>query len=292
MTIDSTIGSFLRRNFPGGRGVKCKFCGSRDVVKYGRYQGIQRYFCKECNRKFADNDAPPHMKTPSFQMAMALNMFYEGKPICDIRRYIEQRYKNYPSTSTIYRWIVHFSEMAIEKSKTCRPQIGNLWIAAETPLKMRGEKWWVWDIVDSRTRFLLASCISRSRSMQNAQELMNQAAKKAGRLPRRVITNTLEAYLDKINSAAPQEDSQHGVFVVKQSRGMTEKVSKVLKYRAKVIQQAKKEEVSELLLNASLVHYNFFKPHKDLKYRTPAEKAGNGPLFDSWLSVVEEDSSP
>jgi transposase-like protein len=34
-------------------------------VKYGTFQGMQRYFCKDCRRKFADNDSLPGMKTPS-----------------------------------------------------------------------------------------------------------------------------------------------------------------------------------------------------------------------------------
>jgi len=34
----------------------CKFCGSRNIIRYGRFRGIQRYFCNDCQRKFADNE--------------------------------------------------------------------------------------------------------------------------------------------------------------------------------------------------------------------------------------------
>ena len=33
---------------------KCKLCGSRRIVRYGHYQGVQRWWCKDCERKFAD----------------------------------------------------------------------------------------------------------------------------------------------------------------------------------------------------------------------------------------------
>jgi len=34
----------------------CKHCGSKAVVKYGTYKGVQRYYCKRCRRKFKGDD--------------------------------------------------------------------------------------------------------------------------------------------------------------------------------------------------------------------------------------------
>jgi len=44
--------------------MNCKYCGSPNVVKFGTFNGIQRYWCKDCKRKFADNKALLKMKTP------------------------------------------------------------------------------------------------------------------------------------------------------------------------------------------------------------------------------------
>jgi transposase-like protein len=281
MVVNSAINGFFKRSLEKGESTKCKFCGSKNAVKYGQYQGIRRYFCKDCKRKFADNDASPHMKTPASHVASALNLFYERKSICTIRRHIEQQFKNYPSNSTIYRWVVRFTKIAIEKTKACRPTTGRVWIAAETPLKINGERWWIWDIIDSRTRFLLASYVLQVRTAQRAQMLMAQAAEKASKFPRRVITNTLETYLSSI---------QYAGLIIKSSKDMTERVSKPLKYRIGIMQRVKKVKASRLLLDGCLVHYNFIKPHEDLNYRTPAEKARVNLPFNSWLSMVTEDS--
>ena len=32
--------------------MKCKYCGSKSVVKFGTYKGVQRYYCKHCKRSF------------------------------------------------------------------------------------------------------------------------------------------------------------------------------------------------------------------------------------------------
>jgi transposase-like protein len=55
---------------------KCKNCGSKNIVRFGHYRGVQRWWCKDCKRKFIHNDALPKMKTPVIQVASALSSFY------------------------------------------------------------------------------------------------------------------------------------------------------------------------------------------------------------------------
>ena len=76
------------------KGLKCKFCGSGNVVRYGKYKGVQRYFCKNCKRKFVDNDALPKMKTPVRQIASAISGYYGGMSLDSVARHLEQQYGN------------------------------------------------------------------------------------------------------------------------------------------------------------------------------------------------------
>lgn len=92
----------------------CKFCGSRQIVRYGHYRQVQRWWCKDCRRKFVHNEALPGMKTPMIQVASALSSFYEGMPIRGIRRNIRQTFGNYPQNAAIYGWIQRFTKVAIE----------------------------------------------------------------------------------------------------------------------------------------------------------------------------------
>ncbi|MBA7653923.1 hypothetical protein ES703_61788 [subsurface metagenome] len=61
--------------------ITCKLCNSDNVIKYGKYKGIQRYFCRNCKSKFKSDDTLFHMKTPANQVSSALNMYYEGMSI-------------------------------------------------------------------------------------------------------------------------------------------------------------------------------------------------------------------
>jgi hypothetical protein len=44
--------------------IACKYCGSKNVIRYGHFRGIQRFWCNDCQRKSADNDTLPNMQTP------------------------------------------------------------------------------------------------------------------------------------------------------------------------------------------------------------------------------------
>jgi len=136
--------------------LSCKFCGSKKVIRYGHYRGVQRFFCKDCKRKFADNDALPNMQTPIEQVGAAIGMYYEGQSLNSIRRLLTQIYHSYPSDSTVYRWISRFTRQAINEAKTYKPEVGDTWVADETVLDIDGQNVWFWDIIDAKTRFLQA----------------------------------------------------------------------------------------------------------------------------------------
>ena len=119
--------------------LKCKYCQSEDIVKFGTYNGVQRYWCKACKRKFKADDALFHMKTPANQVSSALNMYYEGMSVKAIRRQLQQEHDNSPSTATIYEWIQKYTQYAIDSAKGYHPQVGGVWVADETVLEIDGQ---------------------------------------------------------------------------------------------------------------------------------------------------------
>lgn len=268
----------------------CKYCGSTNVVRYGRENVVQYWWCKDCKRKFADNDALPDMRTPIMQVSAALSMYYRGMSIDEIRGHLEQQYNHSPSSSTIYDWICRFSEEADRKTRDYKPNVGYVWLADETMLDIGGKKIWFWDLIDIKSRFLLASHMSFNRTSQQAQSLVEKAVRRAGKSPKVIITDKLTAYLDGIEMALGG-DTQHVQskgFTTKPNTNIIERFHGILKSRTKVMRGLKTPESALLFLDGWLAYYNFFRPHEALGNKTPAEKAGlNIPLKD-WLDVVKQ----
>lgn len=101
-------------------------------------------------------------------------------------------------TETISWWVARFSKEAVRQTKDYKPKVGDVWVADETVLKIGGENLWVWDMTDTKTRFLLASHMSTRRTTRDAQKLMELASERAGKVPRIVLTDKLQAYLDGV----------------------------------------------------------------------------------------------
>ncbi len=287
----------------------CKYCQSSHVIKWGQHNGIQRYFCKDCQRKFVSTDTIPKMHTDTKTIADVLNMYYEGMSENKVRRNLIQQDGKYISTGTVYKWANRFTDLAVQESDKYHPKVGDTWIADETYVrvdkrlngdtvasnpysKSRKAKWVIfWDIIDADTRFLLASHITTSRSKRDAQILMEKAAKRAGKAPKVVVTDKLGSYLDGIELAygSDTEHKQGGPFDIEKNTNLIERFHGTLKDRTKVMRALRNRDTLQQFSDGWLVHYNYFRPHMSLgNDTTPARAAGVDFPFHNWRDVVEQ----
>ncbi|MDD5338156.1 MAG: DDE-type integrase/transposase/recombinase [Dehalococcoidales bacterium] len=269
--------------------VTCKHCHSQNIRKYGTYKGEQRYWCNECKRKFADDNTLYKMKTPAKQVASALGMYFGGMPLDSIQRQLEQDYGIRMSESGIWYWVARFSRDAMEKAREFKPKVGDVWIADETVLKIGNRNVWFWDIIDVKTRYLLASHISRFRNTKACKVLINKALKVAGKKPKRIITDKLKAYIKGIRKTAGR-NTQHiqgSPFEVDDtSTSIIERFHGTLKDRTKIVRGFRNIDNARLITDAWLVYYNFLKEHTTLRNIPPARAMGETP-FKDWADIVE-----
>ncbi len=271
-----------------GSNVVCKYCGSENVIKYGKYKDVQYYYCKDCYSKFKDNENLFHMKTPANQVTSALSMYYEGMSIKAISRNLKQEFGNMPSTATIYEWIQKYTQYATDSIRGYKPKkIGDTWVADETVIEIDGNNVWLWDIIDYDTRFLLATRISRSRTTQDAQILYDRAVKMAGKDPEKVITDKLASYLD-VRWGKDTEHIRSRPFAVENNTQLIERFHETLKQRTKVMRGLKNIASALEFMEGWLVHYNYLRPHHSLKDKTPAEVAGIDFPYKNWADIIRK----
>ncbi len=268
----------------------CKYCQSEHVRKYGLVKGIQRYFCNDCRRKFVATDTIPKMQYSTSKIADVLNMYYEGMSLYEIRRNLIQQHNDYISDVTALNWVRRFSKMAIMEAGKYKPDVGSVWTADETVIDLDGKNVWLWDIIDTKTRFLLATHMSYTRTSKDAEALMRQAYERTGKIPRVIYTDKLKAYLEGIERVFGADTKhQHGSpFNIENNTNVIERMHGTIKSRTKVMRGLHSLESARLYLDGWLVHYNFFRPHMSLNDRTPASVAGIRFPFRNWKDVVEQ----
>lgn len=273
----------------------CKYCNSPSTVKFGVVSGRQRYWCKECKRKFVASEAAPKlpkMKYPSQVVALALTCYFDGMSLDDIRTHLEQEYSVRVSIPSIYSWVIRFSEEAVKRSRDFQPIVGSTWIATEnSDIRLpAGRKFFFWDIMDLESRYLLASSIRVERTAEDALDLMKKAVAIAGKMPNRIITDKLAAYLDGVELTfdADTKPVQAKPFVGEDFTDIIEQFRGTLEDRRNVIRRFIKMERARDLADVYLVYYNFFKKHEPLDNIPPAQKMGMDLPFKDWTEVLEQ----
>jgi len=188
----------------------------------------------------------------------------------------------------VYRWITKFTKQAINEVKDYKPNVGDVWVCDETMLDIEGRKLWFWDLIDAKTRFLLASRLSRSRTTKDAALLMNGARRKAGKSPKTIITDKLQAYLDGVEYVfgADTEHIKTHPFTIETNTNLIERFHGTLKDRTKIMRGLKDITSARLITDGWLLHYNYLRPHESLEGKTPAEVAGVKYPYRNWQEVV------
>lgn len=189
----------------------CPECQSENIIKSGirktQFGVKQRYECKNCHKRFVLSPIK-NIKGNAKLVCLAMDCYYRGLSYRDISHQFSQFYNLKISHVTIREWVLRFSEVMEKYSKTIQPKIKGVWNADETMvLTKRGvdrknpnkEFDYVWNVMDNKSKFLLASVNSgRGRSSKDAQKVLTEAYKQNGTIPFQVITDKLGAYQDGV----------------------------------------------------------------------------------------------
>lgn len=269
--------------------IECKYCNSSNIVKYGTFQAMQRYFCKNCHRKFADNDALPKMKTPVWIISLALNCYYNGMSLGAIQREINQQHGAYYAQSSIYNWIIRFSEEAVRQAKLLQPKVSDIWLLCSTPIRTGSRLLWFWDIFDKNSIYLITSHLSESGTEQEKLRFINTtylAIKKQPRYPITVLlshTSRIVQPIRKVKESAPSNK----IFFKKADEDSVMPFYKLLKKRNEVVHNFKSINKAQILTDAWIVHYNYLKESKKIGSTQPKQKMDKIP-FKNWADIVSQ----
>lgn len=271
---------------------KCKFCQSTNVVRNGKRNGTQYYLCKSCGRGFVYNKGLPRMRYPIDTVADGVYRYYAGESLNKITEGIRQTTERKPADSAIYGWVKRLTKIALAKSKDYTPKVGDKWLADECVIKLKdGKKYWLINVIDYHTRFLLASRLFSNRGIKEICLTFKAAKGKAQKSPKYMLTDGWKAYDDgcELVFGADTKHIKTTPFERKElSTNIVERWHGTLKDRLKPMRGMDKSETQQLILEGFVFNYNYLRPHEALKGKTPAEAAK---IYDfpykSWLDVIK-----
>ena len=248
--------------------VDCPACGSAQVVKVGKQNGQQRYLCRGCSKKFRSNGIAHGHRVSTEQIGMAIRMFYSGMSYKQIAESMADAFDiPEPSKATIYEWVRDYTDKAVETlgQPQYKAQTGEEWVADEMQLRVGGEKYWNWNVMDAKSRFILASHLSRNRDLKAAETVMEKASEAAAKPPKVIKTDRLGSYPGAINLVFPYtKHVQSDGIRAEINNNLSERLQGTYRQRTKTMRGLDSLESGQRYLDGWTLTYNFFREHEAL----------------------------
>jgi transposase-like protein len=280
----------------------CLYCNSENLIKSGirktKIGTKQRYECRDCKKRFVLSPIPK-IKGNEKLVCLAMDCFYKGLSYRDISDQFKQFYGLSLSHETIRNWVLKFSKIMEKYSKTLQPKINGVWNADETlVLTKRGKDNdkpnknfdYVWNVIDNKSKFLLASINSgRSRKSKDAVKVLKEAYEQNGKIPFQIITDRYAGYQDGVRKAFRNWGTQRKVkhtSIVGHRKEINNNAIESHHTQQKEFQKVRRGITkTQDYADGFKVYHNFIR--KNVKDKTtPAEKVGIGVNGNRWNTLL------
>ncbi len=283
--------------------IVCPKCFNPTYQKFGirhnKYGDMQRYVCKACNHRFVVNPAFENAKASAKIITAAIDLYFKGVSFRKISDHLKQFYSFDIHCSNVCRWITKFTNVVQPYVDSLVPkQICGVYHVDDMLLHVRKEKnnelqtrenhtrhkfdnhySWLWNLMDSKTRFWICSTLTQKRDTVSGIQVLKDMKKRAP-MPKAFVHDGLptydEAYRKELyNLQNPRVQNIRSVSIRHEGlNARVERLNGTVRDREIVMRGLDKQKTAQDLLDAMRIHYNFIRPHMALENKTPAEKAG------------------
>ncbi len=270
--------------------VNCPDCESARVVKIGTRNGYQRYLCRACSKKSHANGKAKGRRFPADQMGAAIRMFYSGMSYQQIAESMGTTYDiPEPSKATIYQWVRDYTKDALKEMERHPAHTGGRWAVDEMQLDVGRQQYWIWNVMDESTGYLLASHLTKERDARSAEAVLKKAAAAATETPRTVKTDQWPYYVPAVKKVFPR--TRHirppGGGKLEDIKNPSERVRGLFRQRTRTLREFGSKEKGQLYLDGWTLDYNLFRDHESTGGKPPGQAAKVNPTFNEWADVVK-----
>ena len=270
--------------------IHCPDCASAHVVKDGKQSGQQRYLCRGCRKKFRANGKAQGRRMDAELMGSAIRDFYSGKSYKQIAEGLKDEYDiPEPSKATIYEWVKDYTDEAVDEMKDHKATTGGDWVADELQVDVGGKKVWLWNVMDSETRYVLATHLTPRRDAQAARVVLRKAAEAADKPPKTITTDKLRSYVKPIKDVLPEAKHIESQGITANiNNNLSERLQGTFRDRIKTLRGLDSIESGQRYLDGWTLTYNLFRGHESLRNKTPGKVAKVEAPFAEWADVVKD----
>ena len=272
----------------------CKLCDSPNIIRKGTQSGRPRFLCRSCGKFFTDNLGFEGMRNSPEHIVTAVDLVFSGLSTRKAANSVG-RMGCKASHVSVYRWAESYGRLMETYLDMVRPHVGEMWRTDEVYMKIRGDRKYLFAMLDAKTRYWIARQVATHKGTDDVRPLFIRARVVAGKVPSLLISdgapNFGEAHHDEY---APKnylcKDSRHEPHIRldgdPNNNQMESFNGNTIRMREKVTRGLKKEDSA--ILSGLQTYHNHVRPHLGLPDgQTPGEAAGiHVEGEDGWLTII------
>jgi transposase-like protein len=274
----------------------CKFCHSNNIIRKGIRKNInysiQVFLCKDCDKKFSINLGFEKMKASPQIITSALQLYFTGESLRNTQKFLELQGVKI-THKTVWNWIKKYSNLMENYLEQIKPQVGEKWRSDELYLKIKGNRKYLYAMLDDQTRYWIATQVSDSKYTEDVRPLFQKSKEVTGKKPKVLITdgarNFQEAYYKEFHTQKKETSTQHIRhihFKEDYNNNKMERFNGEIRDREKVMRGLKKDDSP--IITGMRLHHNFIRTHQGLNGKTPSQVCGieiNGD--NKWITLIQ-----
>ena len=259
---------------------------------------MPRFKCKDCGQTFVVDEGFAKMRIDPKVIALSLDLYFKGVSLRKIAHHIKQFYGIHVGKSAIHKWLMKYGKIINDYVEQLEPELSEVWHSDEMKVKCGGKWTWLWNVMDSGTRFLLATHISQTRESKDARKPFAKAKQIAKGKPQVMVTDGLHTYIDAFKKeffTLRNPRTKHirkPRFIDRTNNNIVERLQGTIREREKVMRGLKTERTARTMIEGYRAYYNFIRPHQALNGKTPAEMASIKLELNEnkWLTLIKKSS--
>ena len=187
-------------------GQSCRTCRSSGAVRFVQLD--------DRGKPIKPTDGQRRQAT-SHEKGAAVDMYFDGVSYRKAAQNMKQYFGRETTRVSIYRWV---RELTAKADTPLKPKVdtGDVWVADEVVVNVGGQKYWLFNVMDADSRFLLAAYLSSERTTRAAATALAMARERAAEPPEQLKTDGLPSYRRAMRRAFPTRLVKHvvsqGVF--------------------------------------------------------------------------------
>ena len=276
----------------------CKYCKSEKISKMGirhnKNHDVQMYHCNDCKRKFSINLGFERMRASPDQITIAMNLHFNGESLRKTAQSLKLIGINV-THKTVQNWIKKYVELMDDYLEKITPQVGDNWRTDEIYLKIKGDRKYLFAMLDSETRFWLAQMVSEHKGNDDVTPMFKNAKKMAGKVPSTLISDGAanfhhawkQQYRAKNFLHKDTEHHRHIHMAGDMNNNPMESFNgNTVRLREQSMRGIKKSDSP--IFKGMRIHHNYIRPHQGLNGDTPADRAGIRVLCNNkWKTIIQ-----